>query len=121
MGGRLETRRHAGHRTAEPRFRAISHSSAFYPARMRWLGSMHCPARGLVGAVLVTAATCACAGRWHTDLPVPPSGSDTSVRLHDHSLTIHLIAGRDHQSPLILYATGDAGWWGKDKATFTRL
>jgi fermentation-respiration switch protein FrsA (DUF1100 family) len=77
------------------------------------------PTRGLVGAVLITAVTGACAGRWHAAQPAPIA--DTSVRLHDHSLTIHLSAGRQHTSPLILYATGDAGWWGKDKDIFKRI
>jgi pimeloyl-ACP methyl ester carboxylesterase len=55
------------------------------------------------------------------DLRVPrPPQSETSVRLHDHSLTVHVSAG-PRSGPLLVYATGDAGWWGKDKEIFTRL
>jgi pimeloyl-ACP methyl ester carboxylesterase len=46
----------------------------------------------------------------------------TSVRLHDHDLTLHLVAGLGHpEGPLLLYATGDAGWWGGDKGLFDHL
>jgi fermentation-respiration switch protein FrsA (DUF1100 family) len=42
------------------------------------------------------------------------------VRLHDHTLTLHLSAG-PRTGPLLVYATGDAGWWGKDKEIFSKL
>jgi len=46
----------------------------------------------------------------------------TSVRLHGHPLTLHLSSGVPSRSgPLIVYATGDGGWWGGDKALFTEL
>jgi pimeloyl-ACP methyl ester carboxylesterase len=46
----------------------------------------------------------------------------TSVRLHGHELTIHLSSGvPPGTGPLIVYATGDGGWWRGDKALFTRL
>src|SRR4029077_13516853 len=44
---------------------------------------------------------------------------ETKVRLHEHDLTLHLVTGVAHpEGPLLLYATGDAGWWGSDKALF---
>lgn len=47
---------------------------------------------------------------------------DATVRLHEHDLTIHLVTGLAHPAgPLLLYATGDAGWWGSDKALFDHL
>jgi fermentation-respiration switch protein FrsA (DUF1100 family) len=51
-----------------------------------------------------------------------PVTSVTTVRLHDHDLTLHLTAPRTESRPILLvYATGDAGWWGKDRAIYTQL
>jgi fermentation-respiration switch protein FrsA (DUF1100 family) len=48
--------------------------------------------------------------------------SETSVRLHDHDLTLHLTAPRTDGPPILLvYATGDAGWWGKDRDIYKQL
>ena len=48
--------------------------------------------------------------------------SETYVSLHGHALTVHLsVPAGVHAGPLLVYATGDGGWWGKDKAIFTRL
>jgi predicted alpha/beta hydrolase family esterase len=44
-----------------------------------------------------------------------------SVRLHGHDLAVRLVAGRTYPAPLIVYATSDAGWRGKDTATFHTL
>lgn len=46
---------------------------------------------------------------------------DTSVRLHGHDLLLHLSLGRGQKQPLILYGTGDAGWWGHDTDLFLQL
>jgi len=46
---------------------------------------------------------------------------DTSVRLHDHDLSLHLSAGEGPRSPLLIYGTGDAGWWGHDTDLFLQL
>ncbi len=53
----------------------------------------------------------------------PVSRTTTTVRLHDHDLTLHLASGiRAHaEGPLLVYATGDAGWWGKDKHIYEVL
>ncbi|MEP7306472.1 MAG: AcvB/VirJ family lysyl-phosphatidylglycerol hydrolase [Acidobacteriota bacterium] len=49
--------------------------------------------------------------------------TDSSVRLHDHSLTLHLTRAAAPTAPsvLLVYATGDAGWWGKDRELYDRL
>lgn len=48
--------------------------------------------------------------------------SETHVVLHGHALTIRLsVPAGAHAGPLLVYATGDGGWWGKDKAIFTHL
>jgi fermentation-respiration switch protein FrsA (DUF1100 family) len=53
---------------------------------------------------------------------VRPVTSETFVRLHDHDLKLHLTAPRGDARPLLLvYATGDAGWWGKDRAIYEQL
>ena len=45
---------------------------------------------------------------------------DTSVPLHGHSLTLRVSAPREPGPArvLLVYATGDAGWFGKDRAIF---
>jgi fermentation-respiration switch protein FrsA (DUF1100 family) len=77
--------------------------------------------RIVVALAILTTGLVACA----SGLVSPPAGSaiefDRSVRLHDHALTVHLTAGQPHSVPLIVYATGDAGWWGKDKDIFRAL
>ena len=42
--------------------------------------------------------------------------------LHGHDLTLHLTAPlADSRRILLVYATGDAGWWGQDKDIFNHL
>jgi hypothetical protein len=51
-----------------------------------------------------------------------PVTSVTSVRLHDHALTLHLAAPPANAPPILLvYATGDAGWWGKDRDMYKHV
>lgn len=53
---------------------------------------------------------------------VRPVTSETFVRLHDNDLTLHLTAPRAHARPILLvYATGDGGWWGKDRDVYRQL
>jgi hypothetical protein len=48
--------------------------------------------------------------------------ADAHVRLHNHDLTLHLVASHAHpDGPLVLYATGDGGWWDGDKALFEHM
>jgi hypothetical protein len=78
---------------------------------------------GLAGlvSVLLTAAGCAPATEYVHGTPVRLV--ETSVRLHAHDLAIHLSPGTTPHGvgPLLVYATGDAGWWGKDKDLFYTL
>jgi hypothetical protein len=47
--------------------------------------------------------------------------SETGVLLHGHRLKLHLSAPAARPGVIVVYATGDAGWWGKDRAIFTHL
>lgn len=44
-----------------------------------------------------------------------------SVRLHGHALPLHLSSGFEGRRPLLLYATGDGGWLGRDVDLFNKL
>jgi hypothetical protein len=44
-----------------------------------------------------------------------------SVRLHGHALPLHVSSGFAGRTPLLLYATGDAGWLGRDVELFNKL
>lgn len=50
-----------------------------------------------------------------------PIRSETSVSLHGHALRLRLSKPTTPSSVLLVYATGDAGWWGKDRDLFTHL
>ena len=69
--------------------------------------------------VLLAALSCAAAieetGGRHSHL------SNTTVQLHEHTLTIHLSSGYGAKGPLLVYLTGDGGWFGKDKELFNEL
>jgi pimeloyl-ACP methyl ester carboxylesterase len=65
--------------------------------------------------VLTTCATGAPNGHQNVTL-------DTDVLVRAHPLTLHLSLTPQHPTdPLIVYATGDGGWWGDDKAIFDEL
>lgn len=47
---------------------------------------------------------------------------DTDVIVHDRPLTLHLSLTPKHVTdPLIVYATGDGGWWSGDKDVYDAL
>lgn len=74
----------------------------------------------LAAAGMAALALSACA------LHHPPAPgavlSETAVLLHGHRLKLHLSSpSHAASSVLVVYATGDAGWWGKDRAIFTHL
>jgi fermentation-respiration switch protein FrsA (DUF1100 family) len=51
-----------------------------------------------------------------------PRTSETAVQLHAHALTLHLTAPTPlARAILLVYATGDAGWWGKDRDLYNHL
>jgi len=57
-------------------------------------------------------------------VPVPPPGvaSDRSIALNGHTLHVHAADRRTGvERPLVVYATGDRGWAGKDLDVFRHL
>ena len=75
--------------------------------------------RDLVVAAL-SLAVVRCGVRVEYARGAPVRLSDAVVRLHEHDLALHLSLGTipGGGGPLLVYATGDAGWWGKDKELF---
>jgi fermentation-respiration switch protein FrsA (DUF1100 family) len=73
------------------------------------------------GALLLVVLS-ACAHRIDSSVPATVT-SETFVTLHGHALRLHLSQPVHPPSPapLLVYATGDAGWWGKDRAIFDEL
>jgi fermentation-respiration switch protein FrsA (DUF1100 family) len=70
---------------------------------------------------LLPLGLCACATMAPGAGPRPLT-SVTAVRLHDHALTLHLSApATAARGILLVYATGDAGWWGKDRDLYNHL
>jgi pimeloyl-ACP methyl ester carboxylesterase len=54
--------------------------------------------------------------------PSPPVQFDRPLTLNDHRLTIHMSRPRTPgRLPLLVYATGDGGWRGKDLDVFRQL
>ena len=78
--------------------------------------------RLFVCGALLLAAMSACAHRIDSSVPTVLI-SETFVTLHGHALRLHLSQPVHDPSPapLLVYATGDAGWWGKDRAIFDHL
>ncbi len=70
-------------------------------------------------SVALAASTCASDGR---PSAMPPGAQlETSVTRHDHTLAIHAIPSRTHETgPLILFVTGDGGW-DADQPLFDEL
>lgn len=53
---------------------------------------------------------------------VAPRTFERTLQLNEHPLTLHLSPGTSaHRDELLVYATGDGGWRGKDRDVFTRL
>jgi fermentation-respiration switch protein FrsA (DUF1100 family) len=51
-----------------------------------------------------------------------PHIADARVQLNAHPLTLHLSPGwAGHQGELLVYATGDGGWRGKDRDVYRQL
>lgn len=79
--------------------------------------------RGLPALALIGLTACA-----PVVLPgARPVMSEAAVPLHGHALKLHLSAPPREQAGdaavpvLLVYTTGDAGWWGKDRDIFTHL
>jgi hypothetical protein len=81
--------------------------------------------RNLVVAVawLAVLAVCGCVHRAALPSPQKPIEFQRSITFYDHPLDLHL-ARPEHLhpgTPLLLYATGDGGWRGKDVETYRRM
>jgi hypothetical protein len=78
------------------------------------------PRRAVACALLVLAA--GCSYRVATSVSAPVR-SETSVSLYGHELRLHLSRppAASAQSVLLVYATGDGGWWGGDRDLFAHL
>jgi len=77
-------------------------------------------------AALIVSAALAASGCWHRVPPLDPSAPvrfDAAVGFGDDSLRLHLSrpCTIDAAHPLLLYATGDGGWRGKDKDAFDHM
>lgn len=81
--------------------------------------------RNLVVAVawLAVLAVCGCVHRAAVPSPQKPIEFQRSITLYDHPLDLHLARPAHLQpgTPLLLYATGDGGWRGKDVETYRRM
>jgi len=74
--------------------------------------------------VLLAAAACSCAGHVPPLTPGAPVRMSIYVPFSDRDeLELHLSRPcvLDAAHPLVLFATGDGGWRGKDKAAFERM
>jgi hypothetical protein len=78
--------------------------------------------RVMASACLVSLVG-ACAWRPPVAVPNLTAQWDSSTTLNDHALRVHfsLPPGAMARRPLLLYATGDGGWRGKDTETYAHL
>ena len=78
--------------------------------------------RRLPAAVLLLAVSSACGYRVPAGAP-PAASSEAFVTLHGHALRLHLSKplAPSPAAVLLVYATGDGGWWGKDRDLFAHL
>lgn len=80
----------------------------------------------LAPTAFLVAAALAASACWHRVPPLDPSEpvqSEAAVQFDDYSVRLHLSrpCAVDLLHPLLLYATGDGGWRGKDKDAFAHL
>lgn len=76
----------------------------------------------LLASVTALATIGACVLPRHPGTPAALT-SEIFVTLHGHALRLHLSkpAAFAPSAPLLVYTTGDAGWWGKDRDIFTHI
>ncbi len=73
-------------------------------------------------AIMATALAVGCLQRVPPVVPVAPAQFDRPLLLNGHRLTIHLASpARTGIRRLLMYATGDGGWRGKDLDTYRKL
>ena len=89
---------------------------------------MHVPLRRSLGpaglALLTLCAAAGCARPVGRSAVAGPSPSPFTRRLvlNGHSLSLHLQRGDPaHVTPLVVYATGDGGWRGKDRDVYRQI
>lgn len=77
----------------------------------------------MVAAVLLAAVALSGCARPPAGPGTPGSlASESSVVLHGHALTLHLSTPiPPSEGPLLVYATGDAGWFWKDRELFDHV
>ena len=78
--------------------------------------------RRLCSAIIAAALAAGCLQRVAPVVPVAPVEFDRALLLNGHRLTIHLASpARTGIRRLLMYATGDGGWRGKDLDTYRKL
>lgn len=78
-------------------------------------------AHTLATLVLIAVLTAACVQRVPAARPIPQQELTEQLVLNEHALTLHLVRGGSAGLPLLVYATGDGGWRGKDREIFRTL
>jgi hypothetical protein len=78
---------------------------------------------GLAAAGLAALAAGGCVHPFAVGSPRKPVEFQRTMTLYDHPLELHLARPAQLQpgTPLLLYATGDGGWRGKDVDTYRRM
>jgi len=81
------------------------------------------PIQTIVKLLLVASACAGVSCAHGTGAGVsPPRSFDREIEVNDHPLTLHLSPpARLHADELIIYATGDGGWRGKDREVYQQL
>ena len=81
------------------------------------------PRAAAVGLAIVAAIVLQGCALFNAPIVAPNGGvSRRTIVLNDHPLTLHLAnASAAGRAPLLVYATGDCGWAGKDLDTFRHL
>jgi pimeloyl-ACP methyl ester carboxylesterase len=76
----------------------------------------------LLSAIIAAALAAGCLQRVPAVVPGAPVEFDRALVLNGHRLSLHLASpARTGVRRLLMYATGDGGWWGKDLDTYRKL
>lgn len=78
--------------------------------------------RVMLSCILTIVATLTACARIEPLQPGQPPAFDGAVELNGAPLRLHLSPGvQEHRDQLVVYATGDGGWRGKDRELFSRV